>query len=86
MESGGAALGQFFQYCPVAFTPTGRGKAKNITLVEMDDGLDFIMRPVREGMCLYESLLNGTIGMEDLARMNDTLDVYAENEARLNQD
>lgn len=47
--------------------------------------MDFIMRPVLRGLCSYESMLNGTLRMVDLARMNDALDVYDENEARLNQ-
>lgn len=33
-------------------------------------------------MCRYESLLDGTVGLEDLARMNDFLDVRAENNYR----
>jgi hypothetical protein len=40
------------------------------------------MRPVLEGLCKYESLLDGTVGMEDLARMNDAIDVKYENETR----
>ncbi|WP_240669269.1 MULTISPECIES: DUF6889 family protein [Providencia] len=39
------------------------------------------MRPVGKGMCKYESLLDGTISLGDIARMNDFLDVEAENEA-----
>lgn len=40
------------------------------------------MRPVLRGLCQYESLLDGTLSIEDLARMNDALDVQDENEAR----
>lgn len=40
------------------------------------------MRPVARGMCRYESLLDGTIDLSDLALMNDFLDVEAENTAR----
>lgn len=50
----------------------------------MEDGMDFIMRPVVRGLCNYESLINGTLRMVDLARMNDALNVYDENEARMN--
>ena len=50
----------------------------------MPEGMDFIMRPVLRGLCKYESLLNGTVRMVDLARMNDAINVYDENEARLN--
>jgi hypothetical protein len=40
------------------------------------------MRPVLAGMCLYENVVNGILDLEDIARMNDALDVQAENEAR----
>ena len=40
------------------------------------------MRPVLEGCCTYESLKNGAIDLEDLARMNAALDVKMENERR----
>ncbi|CDH25708.1 hypothetical protein PSI22_14325 [Xenorhabdus sp. XENO-7] len=39
------------------------------------------MRPVRNGMCKFESLKNGDVDLADIALMNDTLDVDAENEA-----
>jgi hypothetical protein len=48
----------------------------------MPENEDWLIRPVLEGMCQYESLLNGAIGLEDIARMNDALDVRAENERR----
>ena len=38
------------------------------------------MRPVLAGMCRYESLLDGTLGISDIALMNDALDVRADNE------
>jgi hypothetical protein len=31
-------------------------------------------------MCRYESLLDGTLGLEDIALMNDALAVKADNE------
>ncbi len=40
------------------------------------------MRPVLAGMCNYESLINGSIHIEDIARMNDAIDVKDENERR----
>lgn len=48
----------------------------------MPEGDDWVMRPVVEGMCQYESLIEGKIDLLDIARMNDILDVKAENEAR----
>ncbi len=41
------------------------------------------MRPVLRGLCRYESLLDGTLSLCDLAELNDALDVEAENERRL---
>lgn len=48
----------------------------------MPDGEDWLLRPVVEGMCRYESLKDGTIDLEDIAKMNDILDVKQENESR----
>ena len=41
-----------------------------------------MMRPVLEGLCRYESLINGTLDLCDVALMNEALDVRGENEAR----
>lgn len=49
----------------------------------MPDGEDWLMRPVLEGCCLYESLINCTLDLADIARLNDALDVKFENEERL---
>ncbi len=48
----------------------------------MGSGEDWLLRPVNEGMCLYESLKNGTLDLEDVARMNESIDVRNENENR----
>ncbi|WP_298032523.1 hypothetical protein [uncultured Desulfovibrio sp.] len=40
------------------------------------------MRPVLRGCCKYESLKDGTLGLHDIALMNDALDVRDENERR----
>jgi hypothetical protein len=48
----------------------------------MNSGEDWIMRPVLEGLCKYESLKDGTLDLADIARMNESLDVRAENEKR----
>lgn len=40
------------------------------------------MRPVLEGLCKYESLKDCTLDLADVARMNDALDVRAENQRR----
>jgi hypothetical protein len=49
----------------------------------MGSGEDWLMRPVLEGMCRYESLKDGSIELLDIARMNDALDVRSENERRV---
>lgn len=40
------------------------------------------MRPVVEGMCSFESIKSCLIDLEDLAKMNDAIDVRNENQAR----
>lgn len=34
-----------------------------------------------DGLCKYESLLDGTLGLEDIALLNDALAVRADNQA-----
>lgn len=41
------------------------------------------MRPCLRGMCLYESLKSGLLGLSDVARMNEAIDVELINQARL---
>jgi hypothetical protein len=41
--------------------------------------MGWLMRPVMEGMCTFESLLDGTLDLSHIALMNDALDVRAEN-------
>jgi len=40
------------------------------------------MAPVMARLCQYESLVNGALGILDLARMHDAMAVKAENERR----
>jgi len=49
----------------------------------MTDEEDFLFRPVRAGMCRYESLKDGTVSLYDVFLMNECLDVEAENQHRL---
>lgn len=49
----------------------------------MVDGEDWVMRPVLRGMCKYESLLDGTLRLSDIARMNEAIDVEQINQARV---
>lgn len=50
--------------------------------VELPSGEDWLWRPVVSGMCKYESVIDGTLSLADIATMNQVLDVKAENEAR----
>lgn len=46
----------------------------------MGDNEDWIMRPVLEGLCKYESLKDGLLDLADIAKMNEALDVKFENQ------
>lgn len=48
----------------------------------MPNNEDWLLRPVLEGLCKYESLKDCSLDLEDIARMNDALDVKYENEER----
>lgn len=43
-------------------------------LRSLPDGMDFLIRPVREGLCKYESLRDGALSLEDIFLMNAYLD------------
>ncbi|HVI10232.1 MAG TPA: hypothetical protein VND65_18220 [Candidatus Binatia bacterium] len=49
----------------------------------MASGEEWLLRPVLEGLCHYESLIDGSLDLFDIAVMNDALDVKYENEARI---
>lgn len=51
----------------------------------MVDNEDWVMRPCVEGLCLYESLLSGKLGLHDIARMNEALDVRAVNRQKAHE-
>ena len=48
----------------------------------MSNERDWLLRPVRLGMCRYESLVDGRLGLDDVADMNEALDVADENQQR----
>lgn len=72
----------FYQRVPTKLNRTGARDEKPVEYAVMDSGEDWLMRPVLEGLCGFESLRNGVLSLEDIAVMNDALDVRAENEAR----
>jgi len=51
----------------------------------MSGGGDWLFRPVLRGLCKYESLVDGTLGIYDVARLNEALDVEMENQRRMAQ-
>lgn len=50
--------------------------------MSLPDGEDWLLRPVLRGLCKYESLIDGTLTLADVALLNDALDVQEENEMR----
>jgi hypothetical protein len=42
-------------------------------------GRSYLLRPVHARMCSYESIKDGTLTLADIALMNESLDVEAEN-------
>ena len=40
---------------------------------------DWLLRPVLKGLCKYESLLNGTLSLLDIVKLNEALDVESYN-------
>lgn len=48
----------------------------------MPGGEEWLLRPVLAGCLRYESLLDGTVDLADVAALNDALDVRDENERR----
>jgi len=48
----------------------------------MATGEDWLLRPVLRGLIQFESLLDGTLSLEDVADLNEALDVAEENERR----
>lgn len=50
----------------------------------MPEGEDWLLRPVFAGCIKYESLIDGTLDLADVALLNDALDVQQENQDRIN--
>jgi len=44
-----------------------------------------MLRPVGRGWCRYESLIDGTLSLADVALMNDAIDCQDENERRFQE-
>lgn len=50
--------------------------------MSMPNGVDYLFRPVARGYCKYESLIDGSLDLADVAWMNIAIDVQDENERR----
>lgn len=48
----------------------------------MFDKEDWVLRPVMRGMVKYESLIDGTLTLSDIALLNEAIDVESENTYR----
>lgn len=53
--------------------------------MSLPDGEDFLRGPVEAGYIRYDKLLDGSVDLADIARMNDWLDVKAENQYRIDK-
>jgi hypothetical protein len=51
----------------------------------MDSEEDWLLSLVKDGMIRYSDLRDGTVTLEDCARMSDYLNVLSENRARINK-
>ena len=49
----------------------------------MFEGEAWLLRPVMEGLCRYESLIDGTLDLSDIVVMNEAIDIRAENQYRM---
>lgn len=71
----------YFEVERPTFRPsTGRGLG--FEPVRMPDDLDWLWRPMMRGLCRYESLVDGSLHIEDVATMNAILDAADENQQR----
>lgn len=60
-----------------------QANSDGVTFAVMPEGDDWLLRPLAHGLMKYESLKDGSVYIEDIARMNDLLDVKFENSRRL---
>jgi hypothetical protein len=49
----------------------------------MQNGEDWLLRPVLAGCLSYEALKDCSVSLYDVLKLNDALDVQAENQERL---
>jgi hypothetical protein len=49
----------------------------------MPEDESWLWRPVVEGLCKYESIIDGTLDLGDIKTMHNILDVRAENQRQV---
>lgn len=82
MEGVAAQHGGFFARSPLGFERSNPESKRPVSWVSLPEGEDWLLRPVLRGCCRYESVIDGTLGLADIALLNDALDVQDENERR----
>lgn len=59
-----------------------QGRSEHPRLVELPDGLMYLMRPVLSGAIRYTDLIDGSVDLSDIALINAALLVDSENNRR----
>jgi len=49
----------------------------------MEGEEDWMLRPVMRGLCRYESLIDGSMCLADVALLNEAIDIEQENARRI---
>ncbi len=65
----------------MAYQPRESPAGDGIDWARLPGGEDWLLAPALAGMCKYESLLDGTLCLHDVALMNDALAVRNDNRA-----
>lgn len=76
---------RFFRRPAPRIAGVGVETKRPVEWVTMSDEQDWLLRPVLEGMCSYESLINGSIDLVDVDIMNEAIDVHIENKRRMHR-
>ena len=76
----GGHAGAFYARQPLKFARTR--ELPVATFVRLPNMEDYAAGPVTEKLCTYRELFDGSLTLVDLARMNEWLEVKAENESR----
>lgn len=53
--------------------------------MSLPEGMDWLLQPVMQGLCRYESLKDGTLDLCDIALMNEAIMCREENTRRIQE-